>query len=92
MTFDPGGSRGHLRAFSFLGPWRASVCGEDLRAEAAGDELQGFFGLDLLALWNKAGYYAMPGKSLAVEGGLRLHELEGRTEVTTSWRLEEIGS
>ena len=27
-TFDPGGSRGHLRAWSFLGSWRASVCGK----------------------------------------------------------------
>ena len=27
-TFDPGGSRGHLRACPFLGPWRALVCGE----------------------------------------------------------------
>ena len=26
-TFDPGGSRGHLRACPFLGSWRASVCG-----------------------------------------------------------------
>ena len=33
-TFDPGGSRGHLRACPFLGPWRALVCGEDLRAGA----------------------------------------------------------
>ena len=32
------------------------------------------------------------GKSLAVEGSLRLHELEGRTEVTPSWRLEVIES
>ena len=40
----------------------------------------------------KAGYDAVPGKSLAVEGGSRLHELEGGTEVTTSWRLEMIGS
>ena len=31
-------------------------------------------------------------KSLAVEGGLRLHELEGGTEVTPSWRLKMIGS
>ena len=31
-TFDPGGSRGHLRACPFSGPWRALVCGEDLRA------------------------------------------------------------
>ena len=69
MTFDPGGSRGHLRACPFLGPWHALVCGEDLRAEAAGDELQLFFGRDSLALWNKAGYYAAPGKSLAVENG-----------------------
>ena len=32
------------------------------------------------------------GKSLAVEGGSRLHKLEGRTEVTQSWRREVIGS
>ena len=31
-------------------------------------------------------------QSLAVEGGLRLHELERGTEVTPSWRLEVIGS
>ena len=49
-TFDPGGSRGHLRACQFLGSWRALVCGEVLRAGAAGDELQRFFGGDSLAL------------------------------------------
>ena len=27
-TFDPGGSRGHLRACPFWGSWRALVCGE----------------------------------------------------------------
>ena len=27
-TFDPGGSRGHLRACPFSGSWRALVCGE----------------------------------------------------------------
>ena len=48
-TFDPGGSQGHLRACPFLGPWRALVYGEVLRAGAAGDELQRFFG-DSLAL------------------------------------------
>ena len=42
-TFDPSGSRGHLRACPFLGSWRALVCGEVLRARAAGDELQRFF-------------------------------------------------
>ena len=31
-------------------------------------------------------------KSLAVEGGLRLHKLEGVTEATPSWQLEVIGS
>ena len=31
-------------------------------------------------------------KTLAVEGGSRLHELEGGTEVTPSWRREVIGS
>ena len=41
-TFDPGGSRGQLRAYSFLGPWRALVYGEILRAGAAGEKLQRF--------------------------------------------------
>ena len=68
-TFDPGGSRGHLRVCPFWGPWRALVCGEVLRAGAAAEELQRFFRGDSLALWNKAGYDAVPGKSLAVEGG-----------------------
>ena len=68
-TFDPGDSRDHLRACPFLGSWRALVCGEVLRAGAAGDELQRFFGGDLLALRNKAGYDAVPGKNLPVEGG-----------------------
>ena len=36
MTFDPGGSRGHLRACPFLGSWRALVRGEVIRAGAAG--------------------------------------------------------
>ena len=26
--FDPGGSTGRLRAYSLLGTWRASICGE----------------------------------------------------------------
>ena len=30
-TFDPGGSRGHLRTCPFFGSWRALVCGEVLR-------------------------------------------------------------
>ena len=41
---------------------------------------------------NKAGFDAVPGKSLAAEDGSRLHELEGGTEVTPSWRLKMIGS
>ena len=49
-TFDPGGSRGHLRACPFLGPWRTLACGEVLRAKVTGDELQRFFGGDWLAL------------------------------------------
>ena len=68
-TFDPGGSRGHLRACPLLGSWCVLIYGEVLRAGAAGDELQRFFGRDSLALWNKAGDDAVPGKSLAVEGG-----------------------
>ena len=36
MTFDPGGSQGHPRACPFLGSWRALVCGEVIRAGAAG--------------------------------------------------------
>ena len=49
-TFDPGGSRGHLRACPFLGSWHALVCGEVLRNGTAGDKLQRFFGRDSLAL------------------------------------------
>ena len=49
-TFDPGGSRGHLRACPFLGSWRTLICGEVLRAGAVGDELQRFFERDSLAL------------------------------------------
>ena len=91
-TIDAGGSQGHLRACPFLGSWHALVCGEVVRAGAAGDELQRFFGGDSLAFLKKAGFDAMAGKkSLAVEGGSRLHELEGGTEVTPSWRLEVIG-
>ena len=41
-TFDPGGSRGHLRAYPFLGSRRVLVCGEGLRSGAADDELQRF--------------------------------------------------
>ena len=90
--FDPGGSRGHLRACPFWGSWRVLVCGEVLRAGAAGDKLQRFFGGDSLTLRRKAGFDTVPGKSLAVEGRSRLHGLEGRAEVTTSWRLEVIES
>ena len=53
LTFDPGGSRGHLRACPFFGSWRALVCGEAIRAGAAGDEQQRFFGGDSLALWKQ---------------------------------------
>ena len=35
-TFDPGGSQGRLRACPFLGSWRALLCGEVMRAGAAG--------------------------------------------------------
>ena len=35
-TFDPGGSQGHPRACPLLGSWRALVCGEVIRAGAAG--------------------------------------------------------
>ena len=35
-TFDPGGSQGHPRACPYLGSWRALVCGEVIRAGAAG--------------------------------------------------------
>ena len=38
-TFDPGGSQGHLHACPFLESWCALVCGEVLRAGAAGDGL-----------------------------------------------------
>ena len=35
-TFDPGGSQGRLRACPFWGSWRVLVCGEVIRAGAAG--------------------------------------------------------
>ena len=35
-TFDPGGSRGRLLACPFFGSWRALLCGEVMRAGAAG--------------------------------------------------------
>ena len=47
--FDPGRSQRHLRACPCLGPWRALACGEGIRAGAAGDKLQRYFGGDSLA-------------------------------------------
>ena len=38
--FDPGGSQGRFRVYSFLGSWRALLCREVVRVGAAGDELQ----------------------------------------------------
>ena len=35
-TFDPGNSQGRLRACLVLGTWRALLCGEVIRAGAAG--------------------------------------------------------
>ena len=35
-TFDPDGSQGHPRACPFLGSWSALVCGQVIRAGAAG--------------------------------------------------------
>ena len=49
-TFDPGGSRGHLRACPFLESWRALVCGEILWPGVAGEEMRRFFGGDSLVL------------------------------------------
>ena len=69
-TFDPGGSRGHLRACPFWGSWRALVCGEVIRAGAAADELQRFFGGDSLAFWKKAGFDAVPRKKSRCRGRL----------------------
>ena len=40
--FDPGGSKGRLRACPFLGTWRALLCGEVMRVEGAVDDLQRF--------------------------------------------------
>ena len=34
LMFDPGGSKGRLRACPFLGIWRALLCGEVLRLGA----------------------------------------------------------
>ena len=92
-TFDPGGLQGHLRACPFLGSWRALVRGEVIRAGEAGWRAAAFFGVDSLPLRSKASLeYAVTENSLALEGDLRLHKLEGGTEVTPPWRLEVIGS
>ena len=40
--FDPGGSQGRFRACPFSGTWRALLCGEAMRVEAAVDDLQRF--------------------------------------------------
>ena len=92
MTQDPGKIGPLIKAVRkvtsapthFLGSWCTLVRSEVLRAGGAGDELQHFFEGDSLALCNKAGFDAVPRESLTVEGGSRLHELEGRTEVTLS--------
>ena len=61
-------------------------------AGAVRAKLRRAYSSHLLAVRSKASLeYAVPGKSLAVKGGLRLHELEGGTEVTPSRRLEVIG-
>ena len=46
MTFDPGGSRGRLRACPFLGSLRALLCGEVIRAGAAGYDCSSFWRID----------------------------------------------
>ena len=43
-TFDPGGSKGHLRACPFSESWRALVRGKVVRAGAAGKDCGSFFG------------------------------------------------
>ena len=43
-TFDPSGSRDRLRVCQFLGTWRALLCGEVMRVDVAGDELQRVLG------------------------------------------------
>ena len=40
--FNQGGSEGHLRAYPFLGTWRALLCGEVLHTGAAGSDLHFF--------------------------------------------------
>ena len=111
--FDPGGSQGRLRASPFLGTWRALLCGEGMRAEAAGDDLQRFWSTDdsRSKLAGEGGEPFTPyvswsigfspiqlvQKRYAVEGGSRLKELKGRTEVMPSmaargyWKLGAIG-
>ena len=42
--FGPGGFQGRLRAYPFLGTWRALLCGEVMRVGAPGDDLQRLFG------------------------------------------------
>ena len=42
-TFDPGGSRGHLRACPFLGSWRTLVCGEAVRDRGSWGQAAAFY-------------------------------------------------
>ena len=62
--FDPGGSKGRLRACSFLGMWRALLCGEAMRVGATGDDLQRFWrikdsGFKNLQKWYGRNIYAV---------------------------------
>ena len=43
-TFDPGSSRGHLRACPFLGSWHALVCGEAVRDKGRWCRAAAFYG------------------------------------------------
>ena len=72
-TFDPGGSQGHLRACTVLGSWRALLCGEDIRAGAAGYRAAAVFRRRFAGSFEAKLVLKMPckNKSRTVEGSSR---------------------
>ena len=73
MTFDPGGSQGRLRACPVLGSWRALLCGEVIRAGAAGRRAAAFFRGRFAGVFQARPVWEIPCKNKipTVEGGSR---------------------
>ena len=88
-TFDPGGSKGHLRACPFLGSWRALLCREIVRVRAAGDELQRFQEEIPRLFEARPASMLWQNKSHAVDGGSRLKDARGDRLLGNATVVEE---